>query len=93
MKFKTRIEVRLKRDTIDPEGETIKRSLIDLNFPVLSTKLCKVYELDVEAKTKKDAESLARLMCSRLLANPVKDEFEFLVEEDGSSPVSSQPSS
>jgi phosphoribosylformylglycinamidine synthase subunit PurS len=92
LKFKARIEVRLKRDTVDPESETIKKSLIDLNFPVLSNKLAKVYELVLEAKTKKDAEVLAESMCSRLLANPVKDEYEFLVEEVGSSVSSKSPS-
>jgi phosphoribosylformylglycinamidine synthase PurS subunit len=79
---------------IDPEGETIKKSLIDLNFPVSATKLGKLYELHLEAKTKNDAETLARLMCARLLVNPVKDAYEVSVEEeeDGNS-VSSKPAS
>ena len=92
MKFKARIEVRLRGDTVDPEGETIKRSLIDMNFPISGTKLGKIYELVLEAKTKKDAEGLAQLMCSRLLANPVKDEYEFSVEEVGSSISNKSPS-
>jgi phosphoribosylformylglycinamidine synthase subunit PurS len=92
LRFRARIVVRLKDGIVDPEGETIKKSLIDLNFPVMSTKLGKVYELDLEAKTKKDAETVAQMMCTRLLANPVKDEYELLVEEDGNS-VSSKPAS
>ncbi len=92
LKFKARIEVMLRGSTIDPAAETIKKSLIDLNFPVTGTKLAQVYDLTLEAKTKKDAEELVQLMCTRLLANPVKDEYGFEVEEDGNS-VSSKSNS
>ncbi len=77
---------------MDPAAETIKRSLVDLNFPVTGTKLAQVYEVTLDTKTKKEAEDLVQLMCSRLLANPAKDEFKFMVEEDGSS-VSSESNS
>ncbi len=85
MKFKARIEVRLRRDEIDPEAETVKKSLIDLNFSVSQIKMAKVYEMVVEANSKKDAESAARLMCSRLLVNPTKDEYKAEVVEVGGS--------
>ncbi|MGI0078549.1 MAG: phosphoribosylformylglycinamidine synthase subunit PurS, partial [Nitrososphaerales archaeon] len=51
MKFKARIEVRLRRDEIDPEAETVKKSLIDLNFSVSQIKMAKVYEMVVEANS------------------------------------------
>ena len=92
MRFRARIEVKLKGDMMDPAAETIKKSLIDLNFPVMNTKLAQVYEVTLDAKTKKDAEASVQLMCSRLIANPVKDEFKFTVEEDGSS-ISSESNS
>jgi phosphoribosylformylglycinamidine synthase PurS subunit len=80
LRFKAKVTVRLKEEIMDPEGETVKRSLVDLNFPVSSTKLARIYELELEAKTKKDAETLAQLMCSKLLVNPVKDSYELSVE-------------
>ena len=85
MKFRATIEIGLKKDHFDPESETVKRTLLDLNFPVANLKTRKVYEVVVESETKKDAESLVRSMCSRLLVNPTKDEFEFKVEPIGSS--------
>lgn len=84
MKFKARIEVRLRRDTTDPESETIKKSLKDLSFSVSSVKVIKVYEIAIEASTKKDAESTVKTMCARMLVNPSKDEFKFEVEPLGS---------
>ncbi|MGI0078393.1 MAG: phosphoribosylformylglycinamidine synthase subunit PurS [Nitrososphaerales archaeon] len=47
--------------------------------------MAKVYEMVVEANSKKDAESAARLMCSRLLVNPTKDEYKAEVVEVGGS--------
>ena len=80
MRFRARIEVSLKGDSIDPESETVKRALNDLNFPVTKVRTRKVYELLLDSGTRKDAESSVRAMCSRLLVNPTKDEFEFEVE-------------
>ncbi len=42
-----------------------------------------MYELFLDSGTKKDAEASVRAMCSRLLVNPTKDEFEFEVEPVG----------
>jgi phosphoribosylformylglycinamidine synthase PurS subunit len=85
MKFKARIEVKLRREEIDPEAETVRKALIDLNFPVSQVKLAKIYEITLEASSKKDAESAARTMCSRLLVNPTKDEYKAEVVEVGGS--------
>jgi phosphoribosylformylglycinamidine synthase PurS subunit len=90
LKFKARIEIGLKGNILDPAADTIRKSLVDLNFPVSATKLAQVYYLTVEAQSRQEAEQSVQLMCSRLLANPVKDEYQYRVEEDGSS-ISGQP--
>jgi phosphoribosylformylglycinamidine synthase subunit PurS len=84
LKFKARIEVRLRRDSTDPESETIKKSLQDLSFQVSQVKVAKIYEITLDAGTKKDAETMVKTMCTRLLVNPSKDEFKFEVEPLGS---------
>ncbi len=83
MRFRARIEIGLKKDHLDPESETIKRTLLDLNFPVTGVRTRKVYEVILDSGTKKDAEAAVRAMCSRLLVNPTKDEFRFEVEPFG----------
>ena len=85
MKFMARIEIKLKKDLIDPESETVRRSLVDLDFRVSDLRISKYYEMGIEADTRNDAETAARLMCTRLLANPVKDEYRVEVEDAGSS--------
>jgi phosphoribosylformylglycinamidine synthase PurS subunit len=85
MRFKTIIEVRLRRETTDPESESVKRALQDLSFQVSQVKVAKIYEVNLEASTKKDAETTAKTMCARLLANPSKDEYKIEVEPLGQS--------
>ena len=84
MKFRGRVEVRTRRDQIDPESETIRKSLFDLGFQLSQLRTAKLYEIYLDAETKKEAESTVRLMCSRLLVNPVKDDYSVEVEQVGS---------
>jgi len=81
MKFRARVEVGLKPGHSDPEGETTKQSLEELNYPVKSVNVAKVYEITLEARNKGEAKKLVDEMCRRLLANPVKDNYRFEIEE------------
>lgn len=80
MRFKASIEVGLRKDHFDPESETIKKTLLDLNFPVNNVRVLKVYQILLDSGTKKEAETTIKKMCSRLLVNPTKDDFHFKVE-------------
>jgi len=81
MKFRARIEVNLKPGHSDPEGETTKQSLSELNYAVHSVNVSKVYEIVLEAKSLAEAKKQVDEMCKRLLANPVKDNYCFEIEE------------
>jgi phosphoribosylformylglycinamidine synthase PurS subunit len=81
MKYRARVEVGLKQGHSDPEGETAKQSLSELNYPVESVGVSKVYEIVLEAKTLSEAKKMVEDMCKRLLANPVKDNYRFEIEE------------
>ena len=84
MRFKARVEVRIRKDQLDPESETVRRSLFDLGFQLSQLRTAKVYEIHLEAQSKKEAETAVKTMCSRLLVNPVKDDFSVEVEQFGS---------
>jgi phosphoribosylformylglycinamidine synthase len=81
MKFRARVEVNLKSGHSDPEGETTKQSLSELNYVVHSVNVSKIYELVLEAKNLAEAKRQVDEMCKRLLANPVKDNYHFEIEE------------
>jgi len=81
MEYIARVEVSLKPGHSDPEGETTKESLRELNYPVKDVKVSKVYTIRLEAESLEEAEFRVDEMCKRLLTNPVKDDYKFTVEE------------
>lgn len=82
MKCRLRIEVSLKPGHSDPEGETTARLLKELGYKVEAVNVSKVYNVILEAESKKEAEIKAYEMCRRLLANPTKDNYEIVIEEE-----------
>lgn len=83
MKYFARVEVGLKPGHSDPEGETARDALIELNYRVYSVRVSKVYEIVLEASSLNEAEAKVEEMCRRLLANPVKDDYKYVIEEAG----------
>jgi len=81
MRYRVRIEVSLKPGHSDPEGETTAKSLRELRYPVETVNVSKVYEVYLQANSRKEAEKQADEMCRRLLANPTKDNYRFDIEE------------
>ncbi|MCX8170766.1 MAG: phosphoribosylformylglycinamidine synthase subunit PurS [Candidatus Bathyarchaeota archaeon] len=81
MKYVARVEVRLKPGHTDPEGETTREALVELKYNVKSVRVSKVYEIVFEADSVNDAKNIVEEMCKRLLANPVKDDYRYYVEE------------
>jgi len=81
MKYIARVEVSLKPGHSDPEGETTKASLVELNYPVKEVRVSKVYKLVLEASSIEEAKRQVEEMCRRLLANPVKDDYRINIEE------------
>jgi phosphoribosylformylglycinamidine synthase len=81
MRYVARVEVGLKPGHSDPEGETTKVSLKELNYRVEAVKVSKVYELHIEASSLEAARKQVDEMCRRLLANPVKDNYTIRIEE------------
>jgi phosphoribosylformylglycinamidine synthase len=81
MKYRAKIEVSLKPGHSDPEGETAARLLKELGYAVNAVNVSKVYTVLLEAKTPSDAKAKAEEMCKRLLANPTKDNYAIVVEE------------
>jgi phosphoribosylformylglycinamidine synthase PurS subunit len=83
MQFKGTIMIRLKRGHSDPEGETATQSLRDLRYSVQEVRVAKIYEIIFTATTQELAEQHVEEMCKRLLANPVKDDYTYKIQEIG----------
>ncbi len=83
LSFKVRVEVWLKEGLVDAEGKTVEEALNDLGYRVSSSRVGKVYEFVIKAGDEEEAKRLVNEMCTRLLANPVKDKFIYEVKKIG----------
>ncbi len=81
VQFEVLVEVWLKEGLVDAEGQSVKEALKDLGYPVLDTRVGKVYRLILEAESEKRASEIVDELCKRLLANPVKDRYSFKVRK------------
>jgi phosphoribosylformylglycinamidine synthase len=82
MMFRLRVEVSLKPGHSDPEGETTAKLLRELGFKVERVNVSKVYTIFLGASSRDEALAKAEEMCRRLLANPTKDNYTIIVEEE-----------
>ena len=81
--MKARVLIRPKEGILDPQGQAVERALPALGFEgVANVRVGRMVELEVE-----DASEV-RAMCERLLANPLIEDYEVLVVENGSGPSS-----
>ena len=80
--YLARIYVTLKPAVNDPQGQTILGGLKILGFgAVAQVRAGKYLEVQLEARTRPEAEDAVTEMCRKLLANPVIEEFRFDLEE------------
>lgn len=87
MLFKVTVFVNLKEGYSDPEGEAAKKSLRDLGYESIhDVRVGKIYRIALEASSRKEAENIINQVCRRLLANPVKDDYRFVFEEEWKAP-------
>lgn len=82
MRFRLKIEVSLKPGHSDPEGETTARLLKELGYKIEAANVSKVYGVILEAESREEARVKAEELCKRLLANPTKDDYAIVIEEE-----------
>jgi len=73
------VYIELKEGVADPEGEATKKALRLLGFrKVKSVSARKVFRIEIDAKSKEEAEKEIREMCEKLLANPVIQRYRIV---------------
>ena len=74
--MKARIHVTLRDGVLDPQGEAIRHALGTLGFDgVGGVRQGKVFDVDLNAADKAEAEAQAAQMCEKLLANTVIERY------------------
>jgi phosphoribosylformylglycinamidine synthase len=75
--FQLEIRVKPRPGLLDPQGKAIHHSLNSLGWDGVSdVRVGKAIYIDIEADTPEDATEAVEVMCRKLLANPVTEDFE-----------------
>jgi phosphoribosylformylglycinamidine synthase len=77
--MKVKLIVFYKRGVFDPQGKAIKHSVESLGFKgIKSVRMGKYFEVELDAKNKKEAYKRINRIAKALLANPVIEDWKIL---------------
>ena len=77
--MKISVIVTLKKDVLDPQGKTIKKTLESMSFKnVNDVRQGKYFEIDIDEKNQKKAEEKIEQMCKKLLAYLVIEDYKII---------------
>jgi phosphoribosylformylglycinamidine synthase len=79
--FKARISITLRQSILDPQGKAIHHALESMAMKDVSeVRIGKFIEMTLNSPTKAEAEQTVEQACKKLLANPVMEDFHFVIE-------------
>lgn len=82
--YLAKIKITLRKSILDPQGKAVEHSLKSLGYDEIEdTRIGKYIELKINANSKEEANDIAGKACEKLLANPVMEDFEFEIINDG----------
>jgi len=80
--YKAVVTIHLKKSILDPQGSTVLKALKSLGYQnVEEVRTGKHLELLLDSPSVEKALEQTREMCSKLLANPVIEDFQVEVTE------------
>ncbi|MDZ7361418.1 MAG: phosphoribosylformylglycinamidine synthase subunit PurS [candidate division KSB1 bacterium] len=81
--MKAKIHVTLKNGILDPQGKTIHHGLEMLGFTgIREVRAGKLIEIFFEGTNREQAQQATENACKKLLANPVIEDYDFVIVED-----------
>jgi len=76
--MKARIYITLKQGILDPQGKAVQHSLHTMGYPsIKDVRVGKLIEIIMDDKSPAEAEQEIKEICSRLLANPVIEDYRY----------------
>jgi phosphoribosylformylglycinamidine synthase len=82
--MRVRILVSLKDSVLDPQGQTVKNALHTLGYgSIKDVRQGKVFELELEGISEKEAEKIIPEISDKVLANPIIEKFSWQILEKG----------
>lgn len=80
--FKAKVLIKRRPSILDPQGKAVEKGAEHLGLKnIKNTRIGKYIEFDIDVKDKRTAEKEVQEYCSKLLANPIMEDFEFSLSE------------
>ena len=74
MKFS--VTVTLKKDVLDPQGKVVEKTLKNIGYPnIENVRQGKYFEIEINEKSKENAEKIIEEICNKLLTNMVIEDY------------------
>ena len=73
--------IRPKAGILDPQGEAVQASLATLGFSVTRARVGRLVDLEIATDDAEAARAEVERMCAELLANPLIESFDVVVED------------
>jgi phosphoribosylformylglycinamidine synthase PurS subunit len=79
--MKAKVYVTIKQNVLDPQGNAVQGALHTLGFGEVSkVRIGKYLEVDLDTNDRAQAEERLKVMCEKLLANTVVEDYRFELE-------------
>lgn len=76
--MKAKVYITLKNGVLDPQGKAVAGALANLGFSeVADVRQGKFVEIELKERDKAKASEQVKLMCEKLLANTVIENYQF----------------
>ena len=80
--FEVKVFIRLRPSVLDPAGEAIKSASSKLGVQgITSLRIGKMIEVKIEGNQEEDVREKIDLLCDRLFANTVIEDFEYTIKK------------
>ena len=80
--FEVNVFIRLRPSVLDPAGEAIKSASSKLGVQgITSLRIGKMIEVKIEGNQEVDVKEKIDLLCDRLFANTVIEDFEYTIKK------------
>jgi phosphoribosylformylglycinamidine synthase PurS subunit len=74
--MRVRILVSFKDSVLDPQGQTVKNALHTMGYAAVhDVRQGKVFEIELDKMTAKEAEALVAEIAHKVLANPIIEKY------------------
>ena len=80
--FKAKVLIKRRPSILDPQGKAVEKGAAHLGIKnIRDTRIGKYIEFIVDTEDKSAAEKEVKEYCSKLLSNPIMEDFEFILTE------------